>query len=364
VNFDAPLLLLTLLVVPLAVGVYRLAERRRMRYAVRYTNVDVLALVAGGRQWRRLVPPLVFLLALATLCVAVARPHVRTLVTSDKATVVLVLDVSGSMESNDVKPSRLAAAQQALHIFLARVPKKLKVGLVLFAGEAEVATPPTTDHELVQEAVNSAGDFQGYGGTAIGDAIALAVQIGLQSVGISSPGASAAPSPNARSLASYVVAAPASTSQGLVSILFLSDGRQNRGVLQPLQGAARAKEAGIPIYTIAFGTNGGGSLPYGGFNLGGGGAGNFYNVSPYGPLAGRAALRPDPATLRAIARATGGQFYRARTAGAVRAAYTKLGSSLGRKPGNVEVTGWFLAGAALLLVLAGALSTLWSPRIP
>jgi len=363
VSFGAPLLLLTLLAVPIAVGIYLLAERRRMRYAVRYTNVDVLALVAGGPQWRRFVAPLVFLLALATLCVAVARPHVHTLVTSDKATVVLVLDVSGSMESDDVKPSRLAAAQQALHVFLDRVPKQLKVALVLFAGEAEVATPPTTDHELVQEAVNTAGDFQGYGGTAIGDAIALAVQIGLQSVGISNPGASAAPSQNARSLASYVAAPPASTSQGLVSILFLSDGRQNRGALQPLQGAARAKQAGIPIFTIAFGTNGGGSLPFGNLN-GSGGTGNFYNVSPYGPLAGRAALRPDPATLKAIARVTGGQFYRAQTAKSVRAAYAKLGSSLGRTPGNIEVTDWFLAGAALLLVLAGVLSTLWSPRIP
>ena len=366
-NFGAPLLLLTLLAVPLAIGVYRLAERRRMRYAVRYTNVEVLALVAGGRQWRRLVAPLVFLLALTTLCVAVARPHVHTLVTSDKATIVLVLDVSGSMESNDVKPSRLAAAQTALHLFLAHVPKKLKVGLVLFAGEAEVATPPTTDHELVQEAVNAAGDFQGYGGTAIGDAIALAVQIGLQSVGISSAGASAAPSQTGRQLASFTAAA-SSRSEGLVSILFLSDGRQNRGILQPLQGAARAKQAGIPVFTIAFGTNGGGSLPFpgggggGNFNQGGGGTFNFGpNSNVFG---GRAALRPDPATLKAIARVTGGQFYRARTAKAVQAAYTKLGSSLGRKPGNVEVTDWFLGGAALLLVLAGALSTLWAPRLP
>ena len=361
-TFGAPLLLLTLLAVPLAVGLYLIAERRRMRYAVRYTNVDVLALVAGGRQWRRLVAPLVFLLALTTLCVAVARPHVHTLVTSDKATVVLVLDVSGSMQSNDVKPSRLAAAQTALHLFLDRVPKRLKVGLVLFSGEAEVATPPTTDHVLVQEAVNDAGDFQGYGGTAIGDAIALAVQIGLQSVGISNPGASAAPSPNARALASYTVAAPASVSQGLVSILFLSDGRQNRGLLEPLQGAARAKQAGIPVFTVAFGTNGGGSLP---FNPNGAGGG-FNFVSPNSPFggSGRAALRPDPATLKAIARVTGGQFFRARSAKAVQTAYTKLGSSLGRKPGNVEVTDWFLAGAALLLVLAGIVSTLWAPRIP
>ncbi|HVP75627.1 MAG TPA: VWA domain-containing protein [Gaiellaceae bacterium] len=362
-TFGAPLLLLTLLAVPLALGLYLLAERRRMRYAVRYTNVDVLALVAGGRQWRRLVAPLVFLLALTTLCVAVARPHVHTFVTSDKATVVLVLDVSGSMQSNDVKPSRLAAAQAALHLFLDRVPKRLKVGLVLFSGEAEVATPPTADHALVQQAVDAAGDFQGYGGTAIGDAIALAVQIGLQSVGISNPGASAAPSRTSRSLASLIVAAPPTPSEGLVSILFLSDGRQNRGLLEPLQGAARAKQAGIPVFTIAFGTNAGGSLPF----SYGGGAGSFNFVSPNSPFGGgggRAALRPDPATLRAIARVTGGQFYRARSAKAVQVAYTKLGSSLGRKPGNVEVTDWFLAGAALLLVVAGVLSALWSPRVP
>jgi Ca-activated chloride channel family protein len=356
-NFASPLLLLALLVVPLAVGIYVLAERRRMRYAVRFTNVDVLALVAGGgRKWRRLVAPVVLLLALATLCVAVARPHVRTLVAQDKATVVLVLDVSGSMQSNDVKPTRLAAAQSALHLFLDRVPKKLKVGLILFAGEAEVATPPTTDHELVQQAVDDAGDFQGYSGTAIGDAIALAVQIGLQSVGISGPAANAASSPSSRSLAAYTAAAAPASSEGLVSILFLSDGRQNRGVLLPLQGAARAKQAGIPIFTIAFGTNGG-SLPS--FNTGG-------FISPNsGPFfGGRAALAPDPATLRAIAHATGGTFYRAKTAKAVQAAYSKLGSSLGRTRGNVEITDWFLAAAAILLVLAAGFSALWSPRIP
>ena len=115
------------------------------------------------------------------------------------------------------------------------------------------------------------------------------------------------------------------------------------------------------MFTIAFGTNGGGSIPFpGGGNFNGGGGG-FNFVTPNGPFGGRSALRPDPATLKAIARVTGGQFYRARTAKAVQAAYTKLGSSLGRKPGNVEVTDWFLGGAALLLVLAGVLSALWAP---
>jgi Ca-activated chloride channel homolog len=144
----------------------------------------------------------------------------------------------------------------------------------------------------------------------------------------------------------------------LVSILFLSDGHQTRGVLAPLDGAALAKQAGFPVYTVSLGTTGDttlrGGLPGGFFGgggaFGGGGLGN--------------ALAPDPATLRAIATETGGQFFRAKTAGAVEAAYSKLGSSIGRTPGTTEVTGDFLAGAAALLVLAGLLAALWAPRLP
>src|SRR3954449_13173824 len=189
-SFGHPFLLLTLLVIPMGLIAYRLAVgRRRMRYAVRFTNVDVLAsVVATGRPWRRWVSAAVFLLALAALCAAVARPHVHKLVVSDNATVVLVLDVSGSMQAIDVKPTRLVAAQRALHLFLDKIPKRLKVGLVLFAGEAQVATPPTTDHELVSAAIDDANYFNGFGGTAIGDAIVLAVQVGIQSAGVSSGG--------------------------------------------------------------------------------------------------------------------------------------------------------------------------------
>ncbi|MGZ4355070.1 MAG: BatA domain-containing protein, partial [Gaiellaceae bacterium] len=121
-SFGAPYLFLSLLAVPLAIVLWRMAERRRMRYAVRYTNVEILAGIAGGRQLRRYLPAGLFLVALATLCVGLARPHVRTLVPNDNATVVLVLDVSGSMQANDVKPTRLAAAQKAMNSFLDRVP--------------------------------------------------------------------------------------------------------------------------------------------------------------------------------------------------------------------------------------------------
>ena len=191
---------------------------------------------------------IVFLVAVATLCVAVARPHVRTTAPDERATIVLVLDVSGSMQANDVKPTRLAAAQQALRIFLKKVPSRVRLALILFAGEAEVAAPPTRDHALVLQAVDDAGvQLGGGGGTAIGDALAAAVRLGLSSAGIGS----------SRGLAAYhPVAAPPSPSSTLVTILFLSDGHQTRGELQPLQGAEVARRAGIPVNTVALGTRG------------------------------------------------------------------------------------------------------------
>jgi Ca-activated chloride channel family protein len=349
VSFSHPLLLLSLLILPLAYGIYKLAERQRMRYAVRYTNVDLLALVAAEqRPWRRYLTGALFVAALAALCVAVSRPHVTSTTTSDKATVILVLDVSGSMQAIDVKPTRLIAAQKAIHTFLDKVPSRVRVGLVLFAGEAQVATPPTRDHQLVGDAVDAAGEFRGFGGTAIGDAIATAVRLGIQTVGDQNG-----------ALASYTVAPATHVASTLVSILFLSDGRQTQGTLLPLDGAARARAAGFPVYTVALGTTGATRLR--GFPQGFGGGGGF-GGGPFGT--GRRGLSPDPVTLKAIATQTGGRFFRARSAGAVDTAYSKLGSSLGRQRGKVEITDAFLEAGAALLVLAGVLSALWAPRIP
>jgi Ca-activated chloride channel family protein len=294
------------------------------------------------------------LLALATLCVAVARPHARTSVVNENATVILVLDVSGSMHAVDVKPTRLVAAQRALRTFLDDVPKRLKVGLVLFAGEAQVAAPPTTDHELVASAIDDANFFNGFGGTAIGDAIATAVRAGVRSAGVSGD----QPTTMARrDLASYVAAPP--TKSSLVSVLFLSDGHQNRGVIAPLDGAAIARRAGVPVYTVALGTTGNTHLS-GDFFGGGGG----FAPGGGGGFGGPGALAPDPKTLSAIARITGGEFFRARTAGALQDAYTTLGSKIAHTRGMREVTDLFAFGAALLLVLAGALAALWAPRLP
>ena len=344
-TFERPLLLLTLLAVPLAVALYVLAERRRMRYAIRYTNLDVLAGVAGDRYRRRFVPLALFLLALAALCIGMARPHHKTLVPRDRATVILVLDVSRSMQARDVKPSRIGAAAEAVRTFLNRVPDRLQVGLIAFAGDPAVANPPTTNHDLVRKSLDTIEWFPSFGGTAIGDALAAAVKLGQQAV-----------SGESGNLASATTAAPNTQTRGLVSILFLSDGAQTRGDLEPLEGADLAKEAGIPVYTVALGT------PDGQLDFGPGGGGYQGGTQPFGGR--RVPVPPDPDTLRAIANRTGGEFFAAQSAKSLQSAYKKLGSSLGRKPGQSEITYGFLAGAAFLLVAAGLLSALWSPRLP
>lgn len=337
-TFARPLLLLTLLVLPAVIAVQLLAERRRMHYAVRFTNLDLLASVADARSWRRWIAPVLFVAALAALSFGLARPRVSTQVVSERATVILVIDVSRSMEARDVKPTRLGAAQAAVLRFLDKVPKHLRVALIAFAGEAQIATPPTNDHDLVRRSLGTIGSFSGFGGTAIGDALAAAVELGQQVTGTAGAG---------NTIAFRTAAAPGSRG-GLVSILFLSDGAQTRGVLEPLQGAERAKEAGFPVYTVALGTPNG--------TLSGGvGGGNFF---------GTHRVPPDPTTLRAIAQATGGRFVEARNAATLLEAYSKLGSKLGRTAGKAEVTYAFLAAALGLLLAAGVVSILRAPRIP
>jgi Ca-activated chloride channel homolog len=348
VSFGHPLLLLTLLVVPIAIALYLWLDRRPIRHAVNFTNLDVLASVVPSRSPRRYVAPLLALLALAALCFAVARPSRTVMKTRDDATVVLVVDVSGSMQATDVKPTRLAAAQESVRLFLKKVPKNVKVALIAFAGEPALAAPPTTDHELVEQGLDSLGQYSGFGGTAIGDALQAAVQL-----------VKPRPANGTQTIAYYTVANNPKKSP--VSILFLSDGHQTRGDLQPLEGAALAKAAGIPVYTIALGTpNGVLTRPPGGFGGGGfgGGGGGYFS----GPA--QIPVPPDPTTLRAIAKETGGRFFEARSERAVRSAYSNLGSIVGRQRAQREATYEFLALAAILLVAAGGFSALVAPRLP
>jgi Ca-activated chloride channel homolog len=356
-SFQSPWLLLALLLVPLAVALYLLAERRRMRYAVRFTNMEVLAAVAGGSTWRRYVPAFLALLALAALCAAVARPERSTMVAEERATVILVIDDSLSMQARDVEPTRLEAAKSAVRTFLDRVPDRLRVGLIVFSGEAQVAAPPTTDHEIVRDSIGEIGLFTGYGGTAIGDALKSAVELGEQAVPELAPDDDGP----GQTIAYYAQGEPPTERNKLVSILFLSDGSQTRGRLQPLEGAQLAADAGIPVYTIALGT------PEGvlrgdfgpGFDPGAPG-----QPAPPGFGEREIPVPPDPETLGEIARMTGGEFSEAKDARTLERVYEQLGSNLGRKPGEVEITSWFMAAGAGLLLLAGLLSAAWSPRLP
>jgi Ca-activated chloride channel homolog len=350
-SFGHPLLLLVLLALPVLAAVYLYLERRPPRYAMTFPNVDLLIAVSRGRQVRRYVPPFLALLAVAGLCVALARPHRSTLVPSNDATIVLVVDVSGSMQAKDVKPTRLGAAQAAVRKFLKRVPSQVKVALVAFAGDPQVAAPPTTDRHLVLEGLDSLNYFGGFGGTAIGDALAAAVELVKP------------PPPSGVQTVAYTVAAAPPKKKSPVTILFLSDGHQTRGLLQPLEGAARARAAGIPVFTIALGTpNGVLDRGFGG-GFGGGGGGGF-PPGGGGGFGRRIPVPPDPVTLRAIAQTTGGKFFEARSAKALSAAYDNLGSVVGREPGTREVTWWFLALAAILLVAAAVFSALIAPRLP
>jgi Ca-activated chloride channel homolog len=347
-SFERPLLLLALLVVPAAVALYVVLERRRARDAVVFTNVELLASVAGGRPWRRYVPPLLVVAALATLCAALARPHVETMVADERATVILVLDVSASMEAEDVEPTRLAAAQAALRTFLDRVPERLRVGLIAFAGDPQVASPPTRDRAFVLGSLDRINQFPGFSGTAIGDALELAVEMGKDATG---QGGGPDDEDDGTTIAFWSsepeAAAPdEGEGESLVSILFLSDGSQTRGILQPLEGADLARQAGFPVYTVALGT------PEGTVTR------EFDGIVRTIPVP------PDPFTLTEIAETTGGEFHEADNAGTLEEVYAKLGSSLGRAPGKSEATAWFLAVAAAILAASLLFAAWWSPRLP
>jgi Ca-activated chloride channel family protein len=354
VTFADPILLLGLLVVPGALVLYRLIQRRRSRYAVRFTNVDLLGnLVPRRPAWRRHVPPAFYVVAMAALVLALARPSMAVQVPREEATIILTMDVSGSMEATDVSPTRLAAAQQAANDFVDQLPAGVKVGLVAFSTAPRIVVQPTTDRAAVHQGI---ADLRARGGTALGDAIATSLEAAGLDVAklMNNPAAAPSASPSGGPSASPSAVpsggasgAPGSTEQPVIATVLLSDGANSTGELDPLPAAELAAELGVPIYTIALGT-----------------ADGIVTVPDDQGRLNTVNVPPDTETLAAIAETTGGRSFEAPSARDLAQIYDSLGSRIGYTTEEREVTQWF-AAAGLLLVVAGAgLAAHWFNRFP
>lgn len=326
-SFGLPVVLWSLLVIPVAGVLYALAQRRRILYAVRFTNLDLLAsIVAKTPGWRRHVPPALFLVALSSLLLGLARPQAIVLVPKQEAKVVLAVDTSGSMAATDIAPERLSAAQGAAKTFLDRSPKKLRVGLVAFSGMPIRIVAPTDDHAAVSKLL---GLLRADGGTAMGDALLHAVEIIVPRPGED-------PSSENSEAQRLGEKSPA-------AVVLLSDGTNTSGETEPLEAAQKAKQQGIPVYTVALGT------PEGVVDEFGGG----YKPAP-----------PDKETLRRIAEITGGEFFSSSSATDLARIYDHLGSSLGFAEEKRDATPAFVVAASALLAVSGTLSVLWFNRLP
>jgi len=320
-TFESPLALLGLLVIPFLAVAWVLVGRRHRRAAGRFANPALVPnLVSASPGWRRYVPPLLALAALALLVVGIARPHVVRSVTRDEATIVLALDTSRSMAATDVQPSRFTAAQRAAAAFLETVPESYRVGIVSFSTSADTVLTPTTDREAARLAL---GQLRLGSGTAIGNAIARSVEL--------------ASSDEAQK--------PRLGERSPSAVLLLSDGAQTAGGLTPALGIREAQKVGVPVSTVALGTGEA-----------------VVQVPLPGGLKQRVVVAPDVDTLRQIAKETGGTFAEAPSAERLQSVYRDLGTRLAKDPKRVEVTSAFAAGGAVLLLVGGALSTMWFRR--
>jgi Ca-activated chloride channel family protein len=313
VTFQQPLLLLALLLVPLVAALVVWWRRRRPAAGVPYPDLDVIALAEPRPRRRRHLPLALALLALTALVFALARPEVFRDEPRERATIMLAIDVSGSMAATDVDPDRLRAAQDAARTFADEVPRRYQVGLVSFSGSANLLVAPTTDRAALDRAIEG---LSADGATAVGEAIATS----LQAIRATQTGL-----------------ADDSGRLEAARIVVLSDGATTVGI-PPALAAQDAEAAGVPVFTVSLGT-------------------------PDGILANGQPVPPDSEGMRSIAEITGGDFFESEDAASVSAVYERLGSFIGTERVRSEVTAWPAGLAALLLVLAGVAAWRISPRL-
>ena len=332
-----------LLLLPLLPLAYVWLLRRRHRAAVSFSNVELVR-AALGRSWRSHVPPALMLLALALLLLATARPVARVPLLWARSSIMLAMDVSLSMRVNDVKPTRLVAAQEAAKLFLQDLPRDIAVGLVTFAATSQVTQAATLDREPLVAAING---FQMQVGTAIGSAIVVCLMELFPDHGIDLEALNYVYKPKGRGLDDKDKPPPkqitpvAPGSYKSAAIILLSDGRRTMGV-DTLEAAKMAVDRGVRIYVVGLGTvDGTADTPEG--------------MPIY--------MRLDEPTLREVARMTGGEYHYAGTAEKLRSVYQKLGSTLQVQTRETELSGPLALLAALVALTGAMLSLSWFRRI-
>ena len=345
-----PGFLYLLLLIPIIIGIYILMLRRRRRFAVRYSSLSLMREALAKQSWlRKHLPFLLFLLALTSLVFALGRPVATVLIPSNKATVILAVDVSLSMCSTDIPPNRLEVAKDAALSFVQSNSAGRQVGIVAFAGFAEVIQPPTTDLGLLENAI---GYLSPARRTAIGSAILRSIDA------IAEVDDRVAPSELGTSTDSTIPAPPPAEYSPHIIVL-LTDGASNAGPL-PLTAAEQAVERGIRVYTIGFGTtnnsspmNCGDGDPFG-FGFGQFGGGGFGGGGGF-------RREIDEETLTQVAELTGGKYYVATSASELQEVFQNLPTYVIATRETTEISVFFTAFAALMAILAMVLALRWHP---
>jgi Ca-activated chloride channel homolog len=343
-TFLWPQFLWLLLALPLLVLLYLWLIRRKKKLALRYTNLSIVREAMGaGQTVRRHIPPLIFLLALAAMLIAAARPMAVVVLPSNQQTIILAMDVSGSMQAADVQPNRLVAAQEAAKSFLKQIPRTVKVGVVAFAGSAQVAQLPTTNREDLVTAIDS---FQLQRATATGNAIVVSLATLFPDAGIDIADFGPQSRKRGNSLdragktqKEFTPVAPGSYTSA--AIIMLTDGQRTTGV-DPLDAAQVAADRGIRIYTVGIGTVDGDTIGFEGWSM---------------------RVRLDEDTLKAIANKTNAEYFYAGTASDLKKVYDTLSSRLTVEKKETEVSALFAMAAAALALVSAGLSLLWFNRI-
>jgi len=337
-TFQWPELLWLMLAVPALVAAYVVLLRKRRKLALQYASLSLVREANKIQSIRRHIPPLLLLAALALMIAATARPSAVLTLPSQHETVILAMDVSGSMRATDVQPTRLAAAQAAAKAFIAEQPENVRIGVVAFAGTATVAQAPTRNHEDVIAAIDR---FQLQRATAIGSAIVVSLatlfpDAGIDLAALTYGGEGRKP---VKPAPSFKPVPPGSYASG--AIVLLTDGQRTTGP-DSIQMARLAAERGVRIYTVGVGTPKGSIVGIEGWSM-------------------RVGL--DEETLKAVADITRGEYFYAGTAVDLKKIYESLRSRLVLERKRTEVTALFAAAAALLVVVSAALSLAWFNRI-